>query len=62
MDKIPRRKGGAGMTYILAYSNSKGKVTMLTLYSEADLDKWIERLDRRIEKGTCGGYQITVVH
>ena len=49
------------MMYILAYSNSKGKVTMITLYSEEDLDKWIEKLDRRIEKGTCGGYQATAV-
>lgn len=50
------------MAYILAYSNSKGKVTMITLYSEKDLDEWIEKLDRRIEKGTWGGYQVTVVH
>jgi len=50
------------MAYILAYSNSKGKVIMITLYSDEDLAKWIEKLDRRIEKGTCGGYLVTATN
>ena len=49
------------MKYILAYSNSRGKVIMLTLNSEADIDRWIKKLDRRIKNGTCGGYQITAL-
>lgn len=47
--------------YILAYSNRKGKVIMLELFAESEVDEWIDILDRRIEKGTCGGYQITLI-
>lgn len=47
--------------YRLVYTNGKGKSIVKMLKSYEDLKKWANKLDKRIENGTCGGYIITSV-
>lgn len=47
--------------YILEYINSRGNTTVKMLTSDEEQRAWAEKLDKRIEKGTCGGYIITAV-
>jgi len=43
----------------LVYTNRNGKIIRLTLNTWDDVEKWTNRLDARIEKGTCGGYNVS---
>ena len=46
---------------LITYINSKGKTIVKGVSSEAEFDAMIKKLDRRIEKGTCGGYIATTM-
>ena len=48
--------------YVLTYIDGKANIRTLTLYNQKDVDSWIEKLDARIARGTCGGYDLVEVN
>ena len=46
---------------LIEYVNGKGKTIVTGVSSQAELDAMTEKLDRRIEKGTCIGYIATLL-
>lgn len=44
--------------YMVSYTNSKGDTIRKPICAK-DLVSWIDKLDRKVAKGTCGGYTIT---
>ena len=50
------------MIYALVeYKNGKGKIIVKGFGSQEDLVAFLDKLDRRIEKGTCLGYIATLM-
>ena len=45
--------------YLLVFTNAKGKAISRTLDNEDEVVEWSKMLDKRIGRGTCGGYLIT---
>ena len=44
---------------IIVYINSKNKKTTKSFNNEKDFNAFIDKLDKRIEKGSCAGYIAT---
>ena len=50
------------MIYALVeYKNEKGKIILKGVSSSEELETMIQKLDIRIEKGTCIGYIVTII-
>ena len=47
--------------FVLKYTNRNCKIITLHFYARDDVAKWTSKLDKRIEKGTCGGYIVTEI-
>ena len=46
---------------LIEYRNQNGKILMKATTSEEETNAFVEKLDKRIEKGTCTGYLVTVL-
>lgn len=46
---------------LIEYVNGKGKTIVKGVSSQEELDAMTEKLDRKIEKGTCIGYIATLL-
>ena len=46
-------------TFLIVYINSKGNETQKTFHSLDEALSFINKLDKRIEKGSCFGYCMT---
>lgn len=47
--------------YKILYVNCIGKIIPLTFLGDDQLAKWVAWLDRKIEQGLCGGYEVTMI-
>lgn len=47
--------------FILKYTNRNGKIITLHFNASDDVEKWTDKLDKRIEQERCGGYIVTEI-
>ena len=46
---------------IITYINRCGKLTTKGFSNKEEAQEFVAKLDKRIEKGTCGGYIMTLL-
>lgn len=47
--------------WLVEYRNSRGRIVVKGFSDDATAFAFMDKLDKRIEKGTCGGYTATTL-